>query len=114
MITIKTIRRINDSSVKRFREKGETFVVTPARLKEMESAIGDKFKLFFQIVKIEKVKEETKSKQEEVMQPIGLLKTVENMQIDTSQIKIIPDTKKNKPTTTKKTTTKKPKNENND
>jgi hypothetical protein len=57
MITIKTIRRIEDSSVSRFREKGETFTVTPARLKEMESAIGDKFKLFFQIVKIEKAKE---------------------------------------------------------
>jgi hypothetical protein len=57
MITIKTIRRIKDSSVKRFREKGETFTVTPARLKEMESSIGDKFKLYFQIVKIEKTKE---------------------------------------------------------
>jgi ribosomal protein L20A (L18A) len=78
MITIKTIRRINDSSVKRFREKGETFTVTPARLKEMESAIGDKFKLYFQIIKIEKVKEVEAPKTATTRKPRTTTKTNKN------------------------------------
>jgi hypothetical protein len=78
MITIKTIRRIKDSSVNRFREKGETFTVTPARLKEMESSIGEKFKLYFQIVKIEKTKEPEAPKPATTRKPRTTTKTKKN------------------------------------
>jgi hypothetical protein len=52
MITLKTKREIQDSTVNRIRSKGEIFQVTEERLKQIQSAI--KFDAYFEVVKIEK------------------------------------------------------------
>jgi hypothetical protein len=54
MIELKCIRPILDTTVNRKRTKGEEFKVTPERVKEMETSLGDKFKLYFEVIKIEK------------------------------------------------------------
>ena len=60
MVTIKCIKSITDSSVNRKRTKRETFETTPERVKEMETALGSKFKEYFEVLKVAKIKPEVK------------------------------------------------------
>lgn len=60
MVTIKCIKPITDSSVNRKRNKGETFDTTPERVIEMETALGSKFKEYFEVLKVAKKKQEVK------------------------------------------------------
>jgi ferritin-like protein len=62
MVTIKCLKRIQDSTVNRKRNKGESFEVTAQRVKEMESSLGKRFKEFFEVSKIEKIKPAPKVK----------------------------------------------------
>jgi hypothetical protein len=62
MITIKCLKPIQDSTVSRKRNKGESFEVTTERAREMESSLGKRFKEFFEVTKIEKIKPAPKAK----------------------------------------------------
>lgn len=56
MITLNTLLPIKDSTVNRKRTKGEKFEVTKERFEEMNKALGGSFKLYFEVVRIEKIK----------------------------------------------------------
>lgn len=51
-ITLRTLKPIKDSSVNRQRKQGEKFDVTKERYDQMESALGNSFKTYFEIVSI--------------------------------------------------------------
>ncbi len=51
MITLKVLKNIKDSSVKRVREVGELFEVSTERLDEMRKSLGSKFDSYFLLVK---------------------------------------------------------------
>jgi len=60
MITIKVIKGIKDNSVGRQRIVGELFEVSIERLKEMNTALGNKFESYFLIIKGNKLKKSKK------------------------------------------------------
>jgi len=51
-ITLRTLKPINDSSVNRKRKLNEHFEVNKERYNQMESALGNSFKNYFEIVEI--------------------------------------------------------------
>jgi len=51
-ITLKTLKPIKDSSVNRQRKLNEKFEVTKERYDQMELALGNEFKKYFEIVSI--------------------------------------------------------------
>lgn len=51
-ITLKTLKPIKDTSVDRQRKANEKFEVTQERYNQMEKALGNQFKVFFEIISI--------------------------------------------------------------
>ncbi len=60
MITLKVLKAIKDSSIKGYRQVNDLFEVDVERLEEMKKALGNKFELYFLIVKGNKVKKSKK------------------------------------------------------
>lgn len=56
MITLNTLLPIKDSTVNRKRTKGEKFEVTKERFEDMNKALGGSFKLYFEVVRVDKIK----------------------------------------------------------
>lgn len=54
MITLKTKKKIFDSTVQRHRLLNESFKVSLERKEQMESALGKDFPKFFEVTKIDK------------------------------------------------------------
>jgi hypothetical protein len=62
MITLKTKKKIFDTTVKRDRLLNETFKVSLERKEQMENSLGKDFPKYFEITKIDKGTTEEKPK----------------------------------------------------
>lgn len=60
MITLKVLKAIKDSSIKGYRQVNDLFEVDVERLEEMKKALGNKFELYFLVIKGNKVKKTKK------------------------------------------------------
>jgi hypothetical protein len=60
MITLKVLKTIKDSSIKDYRKVNDLFEVDLERLEEMKKSLGNKFELYFLVVKGNKVKKTKK------------------------------------------------------
>jgi hypothetical protein len=60
MITLKVLKAIKDSSIKDYRQVDDLFEVDVARLEQMKKALGNKFNIYFLVVKGNKVKKTKK------------------------------------------------------
>lgn len=60
MITLKVLKAIKDSSIKDYRQVNDLFEVDVQRLDEMKKSLGNKFELYFLVVKGNKVKKTKK------------------------------------------------------
>jgi hypothetical protein len=60
MITLKVLKTIKDSSIKGYRKVNDLFEVDLERLEEMKKSLGNKFELYFLVVKGNKVKKTKK------------------------------------------------------
>jgi hypothetical protein len=60
MITLKVLKSIKDSSIKDYRQVDDLFEVDVARLEQMKKALGNKFNIYFLVVKGNKVKKTKK------------------------------------------------------
>ena len=60
MITLKVLKAIKDSSIKDYRQVNDLFEVDVQRLEEMKKSLGNKFELYFLVVKGNKVKKTKK------------------------------------------------------
>jgi hypothetical protein len=60
MITLKVLKTIKDNSIKGYRKVNDLFEVDLERLEEMKKSLGNKFELYFLVVKGNKVKKTKK------------------------------------------------------
>jgi hypothetical protein len=60
MITLKVLKTIKDSSIKDYRKVNDVFEVDIERLEQMKKSLGNKFDLYFLVIKGNKVKKTKK------------------------------------------------------